>query len=120
MLLINIELIFSESIMSYEKFCLKWTDFEHFAAKSFNNLREEKDFFDVTLVSEDLVQFDSHKVVLSASSKFFKNILRLNKHNHPLLYLQSVHSTLLQFVCLFLRNTFSLQNSIQMHNSIEC
>ena len=84
--------------MSDEKFCLKWNEFEHFAAKSFNNLREEKDFFDVTLVSEDLVQFDSHKVVLSASSKFFKNILRLNKHNHPFLYLHSVHSTLLQLI----------------------
>ena len=84
--------------MSDEKFCLKWNDFAHIAAKSFNNLREEKDFFDVTLVSEDQVQFDSHKVVLSASSQFFKKILRLNTHNHPLLYLHGVHSTSLQFI----------------------
>ena len=84
--------------MSDEKVCLKWNDFEHFAIKSFNNLREEKDFFDVTLVSEDQVQFESHKVVLSASSKFFKNILRLNMHNHPLLYLHGVHSTSLQLL----------------------
>ena len=84
--------------MSDEKFCLKWNDFAHIAAKSFNNLREEKDFFDVTLVSEDQVQFDSHKVVLSASSQFFKKILRLNTHNHPLLYLHGVHSTSLQLI----------------------
>ena len=73
--------------MSDEKFCLKWNDFERFAAKSFNDLRKEKDFFDITLVSEDCVQFESHKVLLSASSYFFKNILRMNQHSHPMLYL---------------------------------
>ena len=84
--------------MSDEKFCLKWNDFEHFAAKSFNNLREEKDFFDVTLVSEDQVMLESHKIVLSASSNFFKNILRKHSHNHPLLYLHGVQSESLQLI----------------------
>ena len=87
--------------MSDEKFCLKWNDFEHFAAKSFNELRQEKDFFDVTLVREDNVQFESHKVVLSASSHFFKNILRLNRHSHPLLYLHGVQSASLELILDF-------------------
>ena len=81
-----------------DQFSLKWNDFESCAAKSFNDLRKEKDFFDVTLVSEDQVQLQSHKVVLSASSNFFQNILRKNTHNHPLLYLHGIHSSMLQLI----------------------
>ena len=35
-----------------EKFSLKWNDFKSTVTKSFGILREEKDFFDVTLVSD--------------------------------------------------------------------
>ena len=34
-----------------EKFNLQWDDFKTTVSKSFSILREEKDFFDVTLVS---------------------------------------------------------------------
>ena len=36
---------------SDEKFCLKWNDFRNTVSQSFGALRQEKDFFDVTLVS---------------------------------------------------------------------
>ena len=36
-----------------DKFCLKWNDFETNVSKSFNILRKEEEFFDVTLVSDD-------------------------------------------------------------------
>ena len=36
-----------------EKFCLKWNDFEHNVSSAFNTIREEKDFFDVTLVCDN-------------------------------------------------------------------
>ena len=61
--------------MSEEKFCLEWNDFQSTVSGSFGTLRREKDFFDVTLVSDDGFHVSSHKVVLSASSEFFKNIL---------------------------------------------
>merc|ERR1712203_784222 len=32
----------------------------------------------------------AHKVILSACSPFFRNILRKNPHQHPLLYLKGV------------------------------
>ena len=32
-----------------EKFCLKWNDFESNLSDAFRDLREEKDFLDVTL-----------------------------------------------------------------------
>ena len=50
------------SKMGSEKFCLSWTDFESNISVAFRELREEKDFFDVTLVcNED--QLQAHKVL---------------------------------------------------------
>jgi len=72
-----------------EKFCLRWNDFESNISVAFRELREEKDFFDVTLACEDS-QVSAHKVILSACSPFFRNVLRKNPHQHPLLYLKGV------------------------------
>jgi len=72
-----------------EKFCLRWNDFESSISGSLRDLREEKDFFDVTLSCGD-EQLQAHKVILSACSPFFRNILRRNKHDHPLLYLKGM------------------------------
>jgi len=72
-----------------EKFCLKWNDFEKNISGAFREIREDKDFFDITLACED-DQLEAHKVILSACSPFFRTILRRNKHEHPLLYLKGV------------------------------
>eukprot|EP00092_Neocalanus_flemingeri_P031993 GFUD01034768.1.p1 GENE.GFUD01034768.1~~GFUD01034768.1.p1 ORF type:complete len:357 (-),score=74.77 GFUD01034768.1:161-1231(-) len=72
-----------------EKFCLRWNDFESNISEGFRELREEKDFFDVTLACDDS-QIQAHKVVISACSPFFRNVLRRNPHQHPLLYLKGV------------------------------
>ena len=81
-----------------EKFSLKWTDFHSNVSKTFSALRTEEDFQDVTLVSADLQQVSAHKVVLSACSKYFKNILQQNRHSNPLLCLDGVTSSELQSV----------------------
>ena len=72
-----------------EKFCLRWNDFESNISGAFRELREDKDFFDVTLACDD-EQLQAHKLILSACSPFFRSILRRNKHEHPLLYLKGV------------------------------
>jgi len=72
-----------------EKFCLRWNDFESNISGAFRELREDKDFFDVTLACDD-DQMQAHKVILSACSPFFRTILRRNRHEHPLLYLKGV------------------------------
>ena len=84
--------------MNSEKFSLKWNDFQKNVSQSFGLLRQEEDLFDVTLVSEDEIQIPAHKLVLSASSSFFKSILRKNAHSHPLLYLGGVNSRKLHFI----------------------
>jgi len=74
---------------SNEKFCLRWNDFETNISAAFRELRDDKDFFDVTIACDDS-QLQAHKVILSACSPFFRNILRKNPHQHPLLYLKGV------------------------------
>ena len=81
-----------------EKFSLKWNDFQFSASKAFQIIRKEKDFFDVTLVSDDEVHLPAHKLVLSASSIFFKSMLMKNSHSHPMIYLSGINSTNLEFV----------------------
>jgi hypothetical protein len=87
--------------MGSEKFCLRWNDFENNISCAFRELRDDKDFFDVTLACDD-EQIQAHKVIISACSPFFRNILRRNPHQHPLLYLKGVKYTDLQSVLNFM------------------
>merc|ERR1712200_53875 len=75
-----------------EKLCLQCNDFKENVSSAFGDLRQDKEFTDVTLVCEDGQQVQAHKVVLVASSPFFLNILKRNKHPHPLIYLRGVRS----------------------------
>ena len=73
--------------MTSEKFCLRWNDFESHISGSLKDIRDARDFFDVTLVCEE-EQLQAHKVIISACSPFFRNILQRNPHQHPLVYLK--------------------------------
>ena len=75
--------------MATDKYCLRWNDFETNVSHAFNELRQEKELLDVTLACEE-DQVMAHKVILSACSSFFRNILKRNPHQHPLLYLKGV------------------------------
>ena len=87
---------------SSEKFCLRWNDFESNISKAFREIREDKDFFDVTLACDDDDQISAHKVILSACSPFFRGVLKRNRHDHPLLYLKGVKYTDLAAVLNFM------------------
>jgi len=88
--------------MSNEKFCLKWNDFEKNISGAFRELKDDNDFFDVTLACDDEEQVSAHKVILSACSPLFKNLLRRNKHQHPLLYFRGVSFSDLESVLAFM------------------
>jgi len=87
-----------------EKLCLKWNDFQSNVSKSFSRLRNEDDYFDVTLVSDDRHQLSAHKLVLSSCSDYFKTILKQNKHSHPLLCLEGISSSELYNVLDYIYN----------------
>jgi len=97
----NAHTVFIADKMGSEKFCLRWNDFEKNISSAFKELRDDKDFFDVTLACED-EQIKGHKVILAACSPFFRNILRRNQHEHPLLYMKGVKYTDLQAVLNFM------------------
>ena len=78
---------------SSEKLCLQWNDFKQNISASLGDLRGDEDFTDVTLVCEDGQQVEAHKVILVASSPFFKELLRKNKHSHPLVYMRGLRGT---------------------------
>ena len=73
-----------------EKLCLQWNDFKDNVNTAFRNLREDKEFSDVTLACGDGQQLEAHKVILASNSPFFMELLRKNKHPHPLIYLRGI------------------------------
>jgi len=89
--------------MDSDKYCLRWNDFDKNISSAFKGIREEQDFFDVTLVCED-EQLQAHKLILASSSLFFKNVLRRNPHQHPLLYLKGVKHLNLVYLLEFMYN----------------
>ena len=54
-----------------DKLCLQWPDFKYNAHTLFENLRDDKDFTDVTLVCVDGKQVEVHKVILTSFSQIF-------------------------------------------------
>ena len=77
---------------SSDKFCLRWNDFETNISAAFQELRDDEDFFDVTLCCgpDGTDRLRAHKVILSACSPFFRGILKNNPHQNPLIYLRGV------------------------------
>ena len=83
----------SSSMMgSSEKLCLQWNDFKENMAISFRELRKDREFTDVTLACEDGRQIEAHKVILASFSPFFMELLKKNKHPHPLVYMRGLMS----------------------------
>ena len=101
-----------------EKFCLKWNDFQINVTKSFGSLREDTDFADVTLACEDGQQVQAHKFILATSSPFFKSILRINKHEHPLIYMRGMKFDILVAILEFMIKITNIFFKIIQGNSL--
>ena len=88
--------------MAENKILLNHFDYEGHLAKRFKEMLSDDAFADVTLVCSDDKQIQAHRVILSSSSPFFKNIFLKNPHQHPLLYLNGVQykdmKDVLQFI----------------------
>jgi len=87
--------------MTTEKFCLRWNDFERNISSAFQELRVDNDLFDITLVCKD-EEIRAHRVIMSACSPFFRNMLKRNPHPNPLIYLKGVSFNDLQSVLTFM------------------
>ena len=83
-----------------DNFCLKWNDFQKNMTAFFKEIRN--DFCDVTLVSKGNKKIEAHKIILAASSNFFRDIFRQNPHPNPLLYMGGIKDNQLSAVMDFM------------------
>ena len=73
-----------------EKLCLKWNDFQQNILSSYQELRNDSEFSDVTLVCEENLQIEAHRIILSACSPLFSTMLKRNNNYNPIIYMMGV------------------------------
>ena len=89
--------------MSHEWMKLESKIFEESVATILKDLfSNSRGSTDVTLVSDDKIQFKAHKFILSLSSQVFRGLLLDNPHPHPVIFLRGVHHSDLRTFIEFL------------------
>ena len=81
---------------------LEWKIYDSTTKSTFQNLYTDGDFSDVTLACEGNTKVSAHKVVLSACSDFFKEILKEHPNPYPLIYLQGITARDLSLLKMFM------------------
>lgn len=61
-----------------QHFCLRWNNYQNSITTAFENLRDDEDFIDVTLAC-DGKSLKAHRVVLSACSPYFRELLKVSR-----------------------------------------
>ncbi|XP_026275969.1 broad-complex core protein isoforms 1/2/3/4/5 isoform X5 [Frankliniella occidentalis] len=75
--------------MESQHFCLRWNNYQSSITSAFENLRDDEDFVDVTIAC-DGKSLKAHRVVLSACSPYFRELLKSTPCKHPVIVLQDV------------------------------
>ena len=85
-----------------EQLVCGWDEFDVHATNTIKKLWHDKEYTDVTLATVDDQQISAHRVVLSSSSYFFKQILSKNNQKNLVLYLKDIKYNELQLVLEFI------------------
>ena len=90
-----------------DKFCLRWNDFCSNLGAALEEVREEKELYDVTVACEGGGEFPAHRLVLSACSQVMRQILCRKsqlggRHHQEVVYLRGVASQDLQHILTFM------------------
>ncbi|XP_070150698.1 protein abrupt-like isoform X2 [Polyergus mexicanus] len=93
----------SSSSGGEQQYSLRWNDFHLSILNSFRSLRDHQDFVDVTLACDSRT-FTAHKVVLSACSPYFRDLLKANPCQHPIVILRDVASSDMESLLRFMYN----------------
>ena len=81
---------------------MDWKAFpEHLKLMS-KELYDDEKYVDVTLVSDDQFQFRAHKIILSACSPVFRNIIDFSPNQNSFIYLRGVESQELKPILQFM------------------
>ena len=84
-----------------ETFNLRLND-QGLLSKKFNKLMTQANFYDVTIVGDDLKPVSAHKVVLSASSEYFSHILSAKNQANTLVCLPGANSHMIKCLIDFM------------------
>ena len=90
------------TMMEVSGYNLSWSTFSRHLAQLSRELHSEKYFSDVTLVSDDLLQTEAHRIILSASSPLLKSLLTISPRGQTQLFLKGVKHQQLEAVLKFL------------------
>ena len=74
-----------------ETYCLKWK-FSDTISQYYQELKESKNFSDVTLACEEGAVFSAHKIILAAASPVLNGILLSHQHSNTFIYMKDVKS----------------------------
>ena len=85
-----------------ENYLISCSEFSQNAINIFRDQLENEEFADISLACEDSVQIRAHRIVLSGSSLFFKNILKSNPQQNLVLFLKGVNYKDLKNVLKFI------------------
>ena len=88
--------------MQQEKYSLVWDQFPDHLRGMLNDMMKSEDLTDVTLICADQIQFKAHKVVLSACSEVFKNIIQASVMSGSVIYLRGIQSTEMKAILEFM------------------
>ncbi|XP_059616235.1 broad-complex core protein isoforms 1/2/3/4/5 isoform X3 [Phlebotomus argentipes] len=82
----------TSKMVDTQHFCLRWNNYQSSITSAFENLRDDEDFVDVTLACDGR-SLKAHRVVLSACSPYFRELLKSTPCKHPVIVLQDVAFT---------------------------
>ncbi|XP_037094896.1 protein tramtrack, beta isoform-like [Pollicipes pollicipes] len=74
-------------MMNGQKFCLKWDSFRTSVTSVFDHLRQDEELVDITLCC-DGHKVKAHRMMLSACSPYFRELLKENPCQHPVFFLK--------------------------------
>ncbi|KAB7503910.1 Protein tramtrack, beta isoform [Armadillidium nasatum] len=98
--------------MGSEQYCLKWNNHWANLVRVFNSLRDSETFVDVTIACEGR-HVKAHRLILSACSPYFKELLVSHPDKHPIIILKDVRYSELQNLIQFIYNG---EVSVEQHD----
>ncbi|ROT69672.1 hypothetical protein C7M84_012124 [Penaeus vannamei] len=99
-------------MMGSDQYCLKWNNHWANLIRVFNSLLQSETFVDVTLACEGR-HLKAHRLVLSACSPYFKELLVAHPDKHPIVILKDVRYSELRTLIEFIYNG---EVSVEQHD----
>ena len=88
--------------MNTEKCNLQWHTYPDHLTDMLHKLMVSKELTDITLVCDDKKQFKAHKIVLSACSPVFKDIINGLPQNSSVIYLRGIEHQEIESILEFM------------------